>query len=48
MKPVSEKMSGLEASASILQAEMIKRLKAEGRQVIDLTWGEPCFITDCP
>lgn len=46
MKSISEKMAGLEASASIQQGEMIKRLKAEGRQVIDLTWGEPCFVTD--
>ena len=45
MTELSHRIENLEESATLLMAGLVRRLKAEGRQLIDLTLGEPDFDT---
>jgi aspartate aminotransferase len=43
--PVSERVSNMQGSATLIAAQMASELKAEGHDIIDLSIGEPDFET---
>ncbi len=45
MKPLSGRLSASEPSATVAVADMARRLKAEGRDIITLATGDPDFAT---
>jgi aspartate aminotransferase len=45
MQHLAERIAGLEESATLLMAALVRELKAQGADIIDLTLGEPDFDT---